>query len=181
MVAADRRPPGERCDHTDVAGYFQALAYLFVIVALGAVLATAFWLRPPLIYWPALMAIFVFYVGAMLGMLRHWVGRAVSRAASTTARLTTRPVSRAVVLPGTWFVSAFALLGWGVATVQPMFLGFLSVQVLVFGVLFWRGARSVCRWESQSGSRLLMAVRLGADRSDFLVQTGCDLNGDRAP
>jgi len=37
----------------------------------------------------------------------------------------------------------------------------------------------VRRWESQSGSRLLIVVRFGADRSDFLVQTDCDTNEDR--
>jgi len=181
MVAADSGAPGERCDHTYVAGYFEALAYLLVIMALGGAIATVVWLRPPLTYWPALMAGFVFCVGAMLWILRRWVSWAVSGAATTTARLAPRPVSRAVVFPGAWLILAFALLGLVVATVQPKFLGFLSIQMLVFGVLSWRGSRSVRRWESQSGSRLLIVARLGAARSDFLIQTDCDINGDRVP
>ena len=181
MVAADSRAPGERCDHTDVAGYFEALAYLLVIMALGGVIATAVCLRPPLTYWPVLIAGFVVYVGAMLWILRRWVSWAVSGAATTTARLAPRPVSRAIMFPGTWLILAFALLGLVVAMVQPKLLGFISIQMLVFGVLSWQGARSVRRWESQSGSRLLIVARLGADRSDFLIQTDCDITGDRVP
>ncbi len=181
VMAADSRAPEERGDHVGVTGYLKALAYLSFTMALGGALATALWSRPPLVYWPLLVAMFVVYVGAMLWILRHWVSWAVSGAAVTTARLVPRPVWPAIVFPGAYFVLGFSLLGWGAAAVQPTLLGFLTVQMLVFGVLSWRGSRAVHRWESQSGSRLLMVPRLGADRSDFLVQTPIDISGDRVP
>ena len=181
VMAADSRAPEESCDHVGVAGYLKALAYLSVTMALGGALATALWSRPPLIYWPLLVAMFVVYAGAMLWVLRHWVSWAVSGATVTTARWAPRQVWPAIVFPGAVFVLAFSLLGLVAAAVQPTLLGFLTVQMLVFGVLSWRGYRAVQRWESQSGSRLLVVARLGADRSDFLVQTHIDISGDSVP
>ena len=86
-----------------------------------------------------------------------------------------------MVLPAAAFVLLYAPLVAVVAAVQPTFLGILSNQMLVFGVLAWWGSRGVRRWESQSGSRLLIVARVGADRSDFLVQTAPDRSGDRFP
>lgn len=181
VVAAGSSAPEERCEHTDAAGYLKALSYLFILVALGGAVATAVRLRPPAIYWPLLIGLFVFELGSMALVSRHWVEWAVSGAASTRARLNPRPVSRAVVLPAAAFVLLYAPLVAVIAAVQPTFLGILSNQMLVFGVLAWWGSRGVRRWESQSGSRLLIVARVGADRSDFLVQTAPDRSGDRFP
>ncbi len=109
-------------------------------------------------YWPLLMAMFVFELGTMALLLRHWVSWAVSGAATTRARLAPRPVRQAIVFPAAFFVLLYSLLDSVVAAVQPTGLGILSVQVLVFGVLCWWGSRGVRRWESRSGSRLLIVA-----------------------
>lgn len=161
----------ERSEYTVAGGYFEVMAVALAVIGLGMAVGTTAWLRPPLVYWPALLGVLASCAAAMLWLMRKWLPKIIREAASTSAIISARPLASSAVLPCAYLVVAMGLFGLLVAQVDPKFLGFTSIQMLVFSALFWRNAQVITRWEQQSGSRLLMRPRLGANRSDFLIQS----------
>lgn len=158
-------------EYTGAGGYFEVIAVALAVIGLAMAVGATVWLRPPLVYWPVLLGVLAVYAAAMLWLTRRWLPWIIRGAASANAVIPERALAGSAVLPCAFLIVAMMLFGLLMAQVDPKFLGFTSIQMLVFSALSWRHAQVITRWEQQNGSRLLMRSGLGVDRSDFLIQS----------